>query len=215
MSTKSKSTNREKILKMIQFTFLLALVIVLQVVGTFIKIGPLPISLVLIPIVVGSFILGIKEGALLGFAFGVVTAVMGINGTDPFSHYLFQQNAVAFIGICLIKATAAGLVAGLIYKALNGAFKNRFKTLSTVVASVTAPVVNTGIFVLGMLLFYFTDMSPDNAFFAGGFDGMSGPVEVVFLGLAGFNFVGEFLVNLIISPALVRIIDTVKKKYSR
>ena len=200
---------------MIQFTFLLALVIVLQVVGTFIKIGPLPISLVLIPIVVGAFILGIKEGALLGLAFGVVTTVMGINGTDPFSHYLFQQNAVAFIGICLVKATAAGLVAAVVYKALNGAFKNRFKTLSTVLASVTAPIVNTGIFVVGMLLFYFNDMSPDNAFFGGGFATMSGPVEVVFLGLAGFNFVGEFLVNLIISPALVRIIDTVKKKYSR
>ena len=38
------------------------------------------------------------------------------------------------------------------------------------------------------------------------------PIEVLFLGLVGFNFVGEFAVSLALSPAIVRIIEVVGKR---
>ena len=51
---------------------LTALVVVLQLLGSFIKFGTVSISLVLIPIVVGAALYGVGAGAWLGGVFAVV-----------------------------------------------------------------------------------------------------------------------------------------------
>ena len=191
---------------------LIALVVVLQMLGSFIKIGPLPMSFVLVPIVVGACLFGPKEGAVLGGVFGVITMIMGIVGIDAFSYLLFTANPVWFIIVCLVKAIAAGLCSGLVYKGLGKLFGEKFVYLKTVLAAVTAPIVNTGIFVVGMLLFFFETMEGLPAMFPDAFGSFENAFSLVFLGLAGLNFIGEFLVNLILSPAIVRIVDIVKKK---
>ena len=70
------STQRQKTLRMVEMAMLIALVIVLQMLGSVIKIGPLPMSFVLVPIVIGSCLLGTVSGAVLGAAFGIVTMIM-------------------------------------------------------------------------------------------------------------------------------------------
>ncbi len=207
---KSKKNNR--IIKMVELAMLVALVIVLQLLGSVIKIGPLPMSFVLVPIVIGACMLGAKEGALLGGVFGVITMIMGIAGIDSFSYLLFSANPAWFIIICLLKAIMAGFVSGLVYRGLGKLFGEKYVYLKTVLASITAPIVNTGIFVVGMLLFFFETMEGLPAMFPDAFGQYESAVSLVFIGLAGLNFVGEFLVNLILSPAIVRIIDVVKKK---
>lgn len=202
--------NTKKIVRMVQMSLLAALVLVLQLMGSFVKIGPLPMSFVLVPIVIGAFILGPKEGAILGAIFGTITMVMGISGVDAFSALLWTANPLWFVAICILKATLAGLGSGLIYKGLDKLFKGRFKTLKTVLASVSAPIINTGIFVIGMLLFFFDTMSD----MAAGTEYKTA-IEFIFLGLAGVNFIGEFLVNLVLSPAIVRIINVIEKKIKR
>ena len=201
-----------KILKMVELAMLVALVVVLQLLGSFVKIGPLPMSFVLVPIVIGACLLGTKEGAFLGAVFGVITMVMGITGVDVFSFLLWEANPFWFVVICILKATAAGLCAGLVYKLLGKLLGDKYIYLRTILASVTAPIVNTGIFVAGMLLFFFDTMEGLPALFPEAFGQYGSAVELVFLGLAGLNFVGEFVVNLVLSPAMVRIIDTVKKR---
>ena len=200
--------------QMVQLAMLTALVVVLQLVGSFIKIGPLPMSLVLVPIVIGACILGPKSGAFLGFVFGAITMIMGIAGIDAFSFLLWQANGVWFVVVCILKATMAGFGAGLIYKALGKVFCGKYKTIQTVIASVSAPIINTGIFVIGMLLFFFDTMSELPTMFPDAFGQFGNAIELVFLGLAGFNFIGEFIVNLVLSPAMVRIIDVIKKKFN-
>ena len=203
----------QKILKMVELAMLVALVIVLQMLGSFIKIGPLPMSFVLVPIVIGACILGSSGGAFLGAVFGVITMIMGIAGIDAFSFMLWEANPVWFILICLLKATLAGLCSGLVYKGLGKLFGERFVYLRTVLASITAPIVNTGVFVIGMLLFFFETMEGLPALFPDAFGQFENAFQLVFLGLAGFNFVGEFIVNLVLSPAIVRIIAAVKKRF--
>ena len=207
-------TNRRnnKILNLVELAMLVALVVVLQLLGSFIKIGPLPMSFVLVPIVIGACLFGAKEGAFLGAVFGVITMVMGITGVDVFSFLLWEANPFWFVVICILKATAAGLFAGLVYKLLGKLFGDKHIYLRTILASITAPIVNTGIFVIGMLVFFFDTMQGLPALFPDAFGQYGSAVELVFLGLAGLNFVGEFVVNLVLSPAMVRIIDTVKKK---
>ena len=204
---------KKRILHMVQLGLLTALVFVLQMLGSFIKIGPLPMSFVLVPIVVGAFTLGYKEGAFLGCVFGVITMVMGIAGIDGFSAILWTANPIWFIIICLLKAMLAGLGSGLIYKGLNKLLGEKRILITTVIASVSAPIINTGVFVVGMLLFFFDTMSGLPAMFPANFGQYSDAVSLVFLGLAGLNFVGEFIVNLVLSPAIVRIIHVIKKKF--
>lgn len=57
-----------------------AIIVVLQLLGSFIKFGPFSISLVLIPIVVGAAVYGPKAGAYLGGVFGVVVLIACIAG---------------------------------------------------------------------------------------------------------------------------------------
>lgn len=204
--------NKKAILYMTELALLSALVVVLQLLGTFVKIGPLPMSLVLVPIVIGACLLGIKAGAILGLVFGIVTAVMGITGADGFSLILFEARPFWFIVLCLLKATAAGFGAGVIYKALENPLGKNNKTLQTVIASVSAPILNTGIFVLGMLVFYFDTLNALPTMFPDAFGGFNSGVKLLFLGLAGLNFVGELVVSLVLSPAIVRIVDIVKHR---
>lgn len=202
----------KKIMVMVQSAMLAALVVVLQLVGSFIRIGPLPMSLVLVPIVIGACLLGVKAGAFLGFVFGLVTMIMGITGIDAFSLLLFQAKPVPFILLCLLKATMAGLVPALIYGAFTKAFKGKNITVQTVIASATAPIVNTGIFVVGMLVFYYDTMGTLPTRFPDVFGGFGSTLALLFIGLAGLNFIGEFIVNLVLTPVIVRVVDIVKKK---
>ncbi len=191
---------------------LMALVLVLQLLGSFIKIGPLPMSFVLVPIVVGAFLLGWREGGVLGFIFGLITVVMGITGVDGFSFLLWDASPIGFIIVCIIKATLCGLGSGLIYKWLNKALGEKKIVLTTVIASISAPIINTGLFVLGMFTFFFDSLP---ALFPDAFAQYGSVIELVILGFAGLNFVGEFIVNLLLSPAIVRIVAVVGKKIKK
>ncbi len=206
------NNTKNSILKMVQLAMLTGLIVVLQLAGSFIKIGPLPLSLVLVPIVIGACLLGAGAGAFLGAVFGVITVIMGITGVDGFSFLLWEANPVWFILICLLKATMAGLGSALIYTGLGKLFKGKHVLIKTVIASISAPVINTGIFVLGMLLFFFETLGSLPSLFPDVFGSYQSEFTLLFIGLAGLNFVGEFIVNLVLSPAVVRIIDSIKRR---
>ena len=53
-----------------------ALVVVLQLLGSFIRFGPFSISLVNIPIVVGAVLYGPYGGAFLGLIFGILGIIL-------------------------------------------------------------------------------------------------------------------------------------------
>lgn len=200
MNKAQKKTNKDSLLKMTQLAILTAVVIVLQMLGSIIKIGPTSISLVLVPIVIGAIILGPGAGAFLGFVFGLITFWAGVSGTDFFTATLFAAQPVATAIICLGKGTAAGLGAGLIYKLLA----KKSELAASVLAAAAAPIINTGLFILGGLTLVADTL---NATFA------SGMTLIYFLviGCAGFNFIAEFLVNLVVSPAIYNISCTIAK----
>ncbi len=216
-----KTSSKQKVLKLVQLAMLTALIVVLQLLGTFLTgITGLPMSLVLIPIVVGAFSLGPKEGAFLGIMFGIMTIVMGFTGADAFTSTLFYNfgigKCIITVLICLLKAGLAGFGSGMVYKLLNKAFRGKYVTLTTVLASIAAPIINTGVFVIGMLLFFFNDTADIQLALAEKFGeqltSVTPSLEYIFLVLAGMNFVMEFIINLTLSPAIIRIIDVIKKK---
>lgn len=185
------------------FAIFLALVILLQTLGTYLKIGATSISLVLIPIVLGGALLGVTAGALLGFSFGLITLIAGLIGADFFTMTLLEYNPLLTVLICLGKGTLAGLSSALVYKVLHS--KN--KRIAIFLASATAPVVNTGLFILGSL--FLIDTLKAN-FIAEG----QSVLNFLFIGCAGINFIVELSVNLIAAPALLRLINIANKTFT-
>ncbi len=184
---------RKKTKRLTYMAFLSALIVVLQVLTYFIKVGPFNMSFVLVPIVLGAMLFGPSSGAILGGVFGIVVIVVSVAGLDIGGNMVFAANPFMCIVLCMLKGVAAGWVSGLIYKALSGKLGNR--RLEIAVAAAVAPICNTGIFIVGMLLFFKDVLTV----WAGGTD----LLIYVITGIAGINFIIEFLLNIIVAPILV------------
>ena len=169
----------------------IAIVMVLQFLGGGIKFGMFSISLVLVPIVVGSAVYGWQAGGILGFAFGVAVLLSGDAAA------FMAVDVLGTVLVVLVKGTACGLISGLAYKLLEKS--NRI--LAVFVAAVICPVVNTGVFLLGCKLFFMDTISEWAAMF-----GFENAAAYMFLGLAGVNFLIEIGVNLLLAPMIIRLI---------
>ena len=182
--------------KMVLVALLTALVAVLSYFGGFIKIGGLAsISLTLIPVVLGAALCGSLVGAWLG---GVAGAVFFFTADAAFWFGLSIPGTVITV---MIKGILSGYLAGLSYRLIEKF--NRY--VAVFVSAIVAPVVNTGIFLLGCLVFFMDSVN------AGALaEGMSvGGYLIIFF--VGLNFVFELLVNVLLSPAILRIINIKKK----
>lgn len=202
-ATSKRERNKAIILKMVLMACLISIVVIFQLMGSFIKIGPTSVSLVLIPIVVGSILLGPIAGAALGAVFGIVVLSAGINGVDPFTATLWQNQPLETAILCIGKGALAGFCSGLVYKVL----KNANEIVAVFVASAIAPIVNTGIFILGGLFMVNKTL---NANFVDG----TTLIYFLVIGCAGFNFIAEFILNLVVSPAIKTIINLGTKHLS-
>ncbi len=179
--------NNKNIKKMVMMAALLAIVVVLQLLGSFIKLGTFSITLVLLPITVGAILFGPIAGLVLGLAFGATVLLSGdaayFMGFEPFWTVV----------LVLLKGGLAGLAAGYVYKL----FKRKNKTLGCIVASIITPIVNTGLFALGVL----TVLKPALNDASGG----SNAISFLFLTMIGMNFIVEFIFSSILSPVVGRI----------
>ena len=194
----------KSITRMVQLAILLAVVVVLQCFLGSIKVGATSFSVVLVPIVVGALILGPAAGAFLGFAFGLVVLIYGISGQDVFTNMLFQAHPVFTAIICLGKGAAAGWGAGMVSKL----FVKASSFWASVAAAATAPILNTGLFILGGLTLVRGTLEANLATF-----GADSVVVFLVIGCAGVNFLVEFFVNMILSPAIYRIVTIVRRKF--
>ncbi len=194
------------------FAVLLALVVVLQCCGGFIKIGGTSLSFVLVPIVLGGILLGPLAGGLLGFIFGFIVLMYGVSGADPFTGYLLTNSPVMTVLICLVKGVLAGIIPALIYKLI--AKKNTL--IAVVVAALLTPIINTGIFILGCLIISGTLTGWMEYAVSNGW--MEATVAVpyyLFVGCAGVNFIVEFAINVVLAPAIHRVVIVVEKQIGK
>ena len=188
-----------KVQRMTLLALLTAIVVVLQLLGSFIRFGNFSVSLVLVPIVIGAALLGVGAGGWLGLVFGVAVLLSG--------------DAAGFLGISvpgtlitvIAKGTLAGLAAGAVYRLIEK--KNTLA--ATIAAAVVCPVVNTGVFFIGCYAF-FLDAIAGMASEAG----KSTLAFIVFVFIGG-NFIFELLFNVVLAPVILRIVDVGKKMISR
>lgn len=179
--------------KLVLASLLTALVVILQLMGSFIRFGTFQISLVLIPIVIGAAECGTSIGAWLGLVFGVVVLANG--DAAPF----LAVNAWGTVVTVLLKGVLCGFVAGLVFNALLKA--NHY--VAVIAAAIVCPVVNTGVFLLGCIVFFMDTIK----LWAGDINAW----KYMILFLVGGNFLFEIASNIILSPAVVRLLNLKKK----
>ncbi len=181
--------------KLTGLAILTALVVILQflpVKGPFFL-----ITLTLVPIVIGSALYGAFSGAWLGFIFGVTVLLSGDAAA------FLTINIPGTIATVLVKGTLAGLAAGLVYKLASKV--NRY--FGVICSALVAPVVNTGIFLLGCRLFFMDTVNGWAA--ASGYENVG---AYMILSLVGINFLIELGVNMVCSPVILRLINIRKKE---
>ena len=174
-----------------------ALVIILQLIGTATTFfGPFSTAVALVPIVIGAAMCGTAVGAWLGFVFGVVVLVSG--GAALF----FACDVPGTFVTVLLKGTACGLAAGIVYKLLEKV--NRY--LAVIAAALVCPVVNTSVFLLGCFVFFMDSADQIAAQLGLEVSGMA-----LFWALAMGNFLLELATNIVLSPVIVRVLSIEKK----
>jgi uncharacterized membrane protein len=172
---------------------LTALVVVLQLMGSFIRFGMFSISLVLIPIVIGAATCGTAVATWLGAVFGVTVLLSGDAAA------FMAINVGGTIVTVMLKGIACGFASGVVYNLL--AKYNRYAAV--ICAAVACPLVNTGVFVLGCFAFFMDTITV----WAGG----SNAGAFILTGLVGFNFFFELGTNMILGPVVVRLLNLRKK----
>lgn len=171
--------------KMTYLAILTAIVIVLQTVfapliGGLTGLSP---ALVLIPIVLGVATCGLGAGVWLGGVFALIVMF------DPTTVPFWEYKPLMTVLLVFLKGIGSAVAAGLLYKLLEK--KNRYAAIMT--AALAAPIVNTGIFVLGCVAFF---------------------LDLTGMGVFGLfitaNFGVEIALNVVLVPIIYRILYATK-----
>lgn len=193
----------QKLKKMVTLALLIAIIIVLQTTASMLpKLpGGAALSFVLIPIVLGAAMYGVKAGAVLGAAFGLLAFWYSATNMDPVGFAIFQVSPIGCFAICVLKSTIAGSMAGLVYRL----FTRINEYLAMLMASIVCPILNSGIFFASVAVFFKnTKFTPD-----GGVSYIA--IMSIFGVILMCNSIPELILNIVFSPAGQRIVKTVKK----
>ncbi len=192
----NKKTKKLNVYRLTYLAIMTAMVIILQFLGSFIHLGMFSVSLVLVPIVLGAVVGGPLGGMYLGAVFGIAVFITGDAAT------FFTISPVGTIITVLAKGMLCGLCAGLVYKAL--AKRNTYAAVTT--SAIVCPIVNTGVFLIGGVIFFL------NAISGWASDTGVGIMKYLFFYLVGGNFIFELLFNILLCPAIVRLIKLIPSK---
>ena len=194
-------TNSQRVKKLVGLATLTALVVGLQFLSNYVSFGSISITLALIPIAMGAILYGPLAGLFLGAVMGAIVIAA------PSTQAVFMPvNPAATIILCLLKTAIAGLVSGLLFKLFafiakkqNDVKKKKILfAVGVIVAALVVPVINTGLFIVGASIFFMD---------------LFGNFITIIDAVITTNFLVEFLVSAILSPALVTLIKVLTRQY--
>ncbi len=190
--------NKQSIQRMVGIASLAAITAVLGFIANYVQIGTFSLNLTLIPLVIGAILYGPLAGTILGTLIGAIILVA------PSTQGFLSINPFATVVLCLAKTALAGCAAGWIFKVL---WRVNL-ILAIVLATISAPIVNTGLFAVGCFTFFLPTMQAMAA------DSATNVLTVVFVTMIGFNFFIEFAINVILSPTVIYIVRVISRNYN-
>jgi len=128
----------------------------------YIQLGFIKATIIHIPVIVGSILLGPKKGAFLGFLFGV-TSFISNTFTPVIMSFAFSplipvpgadSGSLMALVICFIPRILVGIVPYYIYRLLNSLFNGKLNLLSFGIAGIAGSVTNTFLVMNGIYLIF-------------------------------------------------------------
>lgn len=203
MSTRRKSTINPKVVEMTLNALLATLIILMTFTPIgYIPIGPVKMTLITLPVAVGSIVLGWKSGLILGGVFGL-TSFYTCFGMDALGNIFLGINPVYTFIMCVFPRLLCGMLPALIYKAISANGTKR-TMLAISVAGASTAIINT-VFFLGLMWLFFADA-------IGEYVGITN-IIALFAAFAGTNGLIEIGVNIVAGTAISKPLINVKKRF--
>ncbi len=146
--------NRQKILKMVEIAIFIAVIIVMKLTGlSSIPVGPLVMTLTMVPIAIGAMLLGPVAGAILGCVYGFMSFYDAITGASGMTGFFFQTSPVHTFILCVVTRTLVGFLTGLLFLVFKKV--DRKKIWCYFAGGLMAPMLNTILFMGYIVLFFY------------------------------------------------------------
>lgn len=165
-----------------------AIIVILQLLSTYINLGGFPITLTLIPIILVGAIYGPVDAMFMGVVFGIIVDIMVVTGADPSGAVMFASHPIITLLTCLIKGALAGLFGATAYKLIKN------NKLGIIISAIITPVTNTLILYISLILFF------DASFTA------------MIAAFMTINFIIELVLNILLAPGLLNLIKRIKNR---
>lgn len=154
----------------------------------YLKIGPVEITLIPIPVTIGAIALGPGVGAFLGAVFGVTSYVQCFMGS-AFGQVILGINPFFAAVVCIIPRILCGFLTGLIFRALSKKIGDK----AVFICGFMTAFFNTVLFLTLLYFLYagdpvFKQQIGDYSFIS------------IFVAFAGINGIVEILASALICP---------------
>ncbi|HHZ05889.1 MAG TPA: ECF transporter S component [Clostridiales bacterium] len=208
----------KKSLDMAQLALFTALILLLAFIPGigYIPLGVTRATIIHVPVIIGSIVLGPKKGAILGGVFGLSSFIMNMITPSVTSFVFSPFYQVGDVGgnplslvICFVPRILVGIVPYFVYvglKKLLAKLKGN-DTVSLVIAGICGAMTNT-ILVMSMIYLFFGDA------YARATNIESNALIGAILAIVGVNGVPEAIVAAILTCAVCKVLFKIQKKHN-
>ena len=148
---------KEDIRRLTELALLVAIILVMKLTGlSSIPVGPLNMTLTMVPIAIGAMLTGPLAGAVLGLVYGFTSFYDAVSGASVMTGVFFQLSPVHTFLLCVGMRVLVGLGAGWLFRGLHKI--DPTKTICYFLTGLCTPLLNTALF-MGYIVavFYRTD----------------------------------------------------------
>ena len=174
-------------------------ILVMKITGlSSIPVGPLVMTFTMIPIAIGSMLLGPLAGTILGAIFGLTSLYDAVTGKSAMTHFFFQESPFLTVLLCVGTRALVGAATGWLFRLFSRVDKKH--TWSYFAGGLLAPVLNT-LFFMGfiVLVFYRSEFVQTLVSKVGA----SGPIMFIVL-VVGVQGLVEAATGLVIGGAIAK-----------
>ena len=137
-----------------EYAIFIAIIFVMRATGlSRIPVGPLVMTLTMVPIAIGAMLLGPLGGAVLGMVFGFTSLYDAMIGASPMTGFFFQLSPLHTVLLCVGTRTLVGAATGWLFKLFKGLDKKRIWCYFA--GGLAAPLLNTVLFMGYIVLFFY------------------------------------------------------------
>ena len=189
----------------------------------YIQIPPVAITLMCIPVIVGTITQGLRTGLILGFVFGLTSFLTIFLRPTPFSQFMFNLSAWKTIIIVFAPRMIIPITTWLVYNAIGGEMSPRTidgadikiieksktrKNVATGVAAFVGSMTNTILFLGTLYLIFQPEVNEISTAFGASPDTLFGVVATI----GAIKGLPEAAVAVILCIPIVYAISKIKRR---